>query len=323
MPFAGRSAPVPVVLTLTATVAVAGCREAPGGDETAGATTDGALAGPAMPAVDFEVRASEYTFDVPSEAPSGWVTYRVNNESANEIHEVSLGRLPEGRTHEDYVNDVVRVWTDVAERIDTGELEGADPYAVAGESLPAWAGDIHYVRARGLVSPGRSTLNTQHLEPGLYTIDCWVRSPSGQLHLAAGMSRPLIVTQATSTVPPPAHDITIRVSAGDVLADGDPGTGNRTIGLAADTDADNVHLVRLADGTDPDSVIRWMNWGASAGLQAPAPAEFLGGINRYGNPDPEGHASFTALDIRPGRYAWIVETPGGERPGLWSEFVVE
>lgn len=300
---------------------VAGCGAGPG-DEVAAETVESAAQ--EGPAAIIEIRAAGYTFDAPESVPAGWVTYRLDNTGGHEIHEVSLARLPEGYTHADYVEQVIPAWAEVWSRIDAGELDGADAYPAAAELLPAWADEIQYVRARGLVSPGRGSSNTHYLEPGEYVIDCWVKAPSGAIHLAIGMTRPIRVTEQPSTHSPADPDVTIHVRAGEVESDGElqAGTSTIAIGTGDDVQADNVHLIRMTADTDPDAVIRWMNWYDVGGLQAPAPAEFLGGIHMYGNRMPERGASFTVEDVEAGRYAWIVEGPVGERAGVWREFVV-
>jgi hypothetical protein len=256
--------------------------------------------------------------------PAGWVTYRLDNTGGHEIHEISFARLPEGRTHRDYVEQVIPAWVEVWDRIQAGELDGADAYPAAAELLPEWAGEIQYVRARGLLSPGRASSNTHYLEPGEYSLDCWVKAPSGAIHLAVGMTTPLRVMEQRSTHSPSDADVTIHVRDGQVVSDGDlrAGTSVIAIGTGDDVQADNVHLIRMTPDTDLEAVIGWMNWYDVGGLQAPAPAEFLGGIHMYGNRLSEAGASFTVENIEPGRYAWVVEGPVGERAGVWREVTV-
>jgi hypothetical protein len=307
----------PVVMVVTA-VLVAGCGawvDAPDNADAHG-EPDGAATSPAV----IEIRATDYTFDAPETVPAGWITYRLDNTGGHEIHEVSLARLPAGRSHDDYMEQVVPAWVVVWDRIQAGELDGTDAYAAAAELLPGWADDILYVRARGLLSPGRASSNTHYLEPGEYAIDCWVKAPSGAIHLAVGMSRPLRVMEQSSTHAPADADITIHIRNGSVVSDGELRTGTNVIAIATDDDAeaDNVHLIRMTADTDPAAVIRWLNWYVVGGLQAPAPAEFLGGINLYGNRLPEHGASFTVENIEPGRYAWVVEGPVSERAAVWQ-----
>jgi len=300
---------------LLAALAVTACAEsraAPGADEAAD------------PSV-IEIMVTGYTFDAPDEVPAGWLTYRLNNESGHEIHEVSIARLPEGRTFEEYMEEIIPPWVEVWEGIDSGELDRAGVGALAGELLPEWNRDISYAGARGLVSAGRSTSSSYYLEPGSYVIACWVKTPSGHIHIPLGMARPLTVTGEASDHTPPDPDLEISVVGTQIVVDGELHPGDRTVRFrVADADAPaNVHLIRMDPDTDPEAVVGWMDWYAVGGLQAPTPADFLGGVSAYGSGLHEGRAYFGVENVEPGRYAWIVEGPVGERVGLWKVFQVD
>ncbi|MGB5304203.1 MAG: hypothetical protein WBP17_13740, partial [Gemmatimonadota bacterium] len=79
----------------------------------------------------------------------------------------------------------------------------------------------------------------------------------------------------------------------------------------------DVHVVRLDEGTDLDEVIAWMDWMNVDGLRAPSPATFLGGVHEM----PAGYTAFFTVDLEPGRYAWIAES--GAARGMVEEFTVE
>ncbi len=272
----------------------------------------------------IEITALHHAFRAPDEIPSGWVTYRVNNERAEEIHEVSLALLPDGKTQEDYLEEVIPVWENVWERIHTGEIdEQAEAVQLANEVLPEWNREVRYVRARGLISPARSTMNTQYLEPGNYALSCWLKSADGQLHISHGMSRPLTVTEQKSEGTAPVADVGLSISDGEIKNEGTLQRGTQTIALrmSGENAHDNVHLVRMAEDTDLAAVSSWMNWYSAGGLQAPAPAEFLGGVHTYGHRSPDNRAYFTVENVEPGRYAWLVQAPAGEK--LWEIFTVE
>ena len=78
-----------------------------------------------------------------------------------------------------------------------------------------------------------------------------------------------------------------------------------------------MHLARLQDEVDLDEVTQWMDWMEIAGLQAPAPAEFLGGTQEM----PIGHTAYFTVNLEPGRYAWITEASADK--GMFNEFTVE
>lgn len=301
-------------LLLFLIVSTSACREAES------ETTEDA---PSAPGV-IEITAADYAFDAPAEIPSGWITYRLNNEKAHEIHEVSLARLPEGKTHEEYVTEVIPVWETLWEQMQAGEIaSAAEIYEAAGQQLPDWADDIAYVRSRGLVSPGRSTRNTLYLEPGTYSIDCWVKAPDGRIHLAQGMSRPLVVTEEDSGASEPEADVEITISGGEIVTAGELTPGDHTIALLLEEgfEHDNIHLVHLEEDTDLAEVARWMDWYWEGGLRAPAPADFFGGAHAYGTV-PRGNAAYFSVEnLEPGRYAWIVEAPAEDE--MWQTFTIE
>jgi hypothetical protein len=270
----------------------------------------------------FEVVVSGDGFLAPDEVPSGWVTYRLRNETAYQMHEISLARLPEGKTQADYIAEAVPVWEAVMRRVQSGELKGYEEVAAAAaELLPGWVDDVHYVRARGIVSPGRSTQNTIYLESGNYALSCWLKAADGTLHIARGMSRPLQVTGTPSLSEPSGVDVEVIILDGEVQTKGALTADNQVIALHLGGDYDNVHLVRIVSETDLAPVIEWMDWYTADGLRAPAPVEFLGGVHAYGNESPTGRVYFTVEAIKPGEYAWIVEAPVSER--MWKRFVVE
>lgn len=70
-----------------------------------------------------EITAAEYAFVAPDSVPAGWVTFRLNNEKAEEVHEMDLSRLPEGVSYSDF-EETIPVWGSITERVQTGELGG-------------------------------------------------------------------------------------------------------------------------------------------------------------------------------------------------------
>jgi hypothetical protein len=74
----------------------------------------------------------------------------------------------------------------------------------------------------------------------------------------------------------------------------------------------DVHLIRV---DDPDTVAQtsaWMDWRTPDGLQDPAPALFLGGINDL----PAGQHGYFTVDLAPGDYALIAEMPDPQVAGF-------
>jgi len=61
-----------------------------------------------------------------------------------------------------------------------------------------------------------------------------------------------------------------------------------------------------------------MDWTQPGGLQTPAPAVFLGGLQEM----PAGSTGYLTVTLEPGRYAWIAEIPGTDANGFLKEFSV-
>ncbi len=272
-----------------------------------------------------EVVAADYAFAVPDEIPSGWTTFLLNNEEAHEIHEISLAAIPEGKSYADYVNDFLTPWEIIWEQQQAGEvgMSAAEGFAAFMEIAPEWTAGVTYVTSRGLVSPGRSSSKILYLEPGTYAIDCWVKAPDGTIHLSLGMTRELIVTDEDSGESEPESDIEIMLLDTGIQVDRALTPGNHTVAVRIDEEMpyNNVHLIRMDEETDLAEVTNWLNWYQEGGLQAPVPADFMGGVHTYGNIPYGDTAYFTVENIVPGEYAWVVESDVEEE--YWKTFMVE
>jgi hypothetical protein len=254
--------------------------------------------------------ALDYSFAAPDTIRSGWTTLRLNNETAEEIHEIDLSRLPEEATYADF-EKTIPVWSQITERVQAGELVGpGEVYKAAGPKLPDWA-PAEAITGRGLVSPGRTAEKTVDLEPGTYAMYCFVKSPDGRAHLAKGMSRRLVVRGDSTGASEPEADVEVTVGSGAVDQEGALSPGTNTISARFEEESkgyQTIHLIRVEDDTDLEAVGRWLNWYAEDGLMAPAPAEFLGGATVLSEGPKRDVAYFTVKDLKPGRYAWAVWT---------------
>jgi len=103
-----------------------------------------------------------------------------------------------------------------------------------------------------------------------------------------------------------------------------PGTGKHAFALDFNLNSEgrsfhnNLHLIRMEEDTDLDTVNYWLDWYRLGGLRSPAPADFLGGVEEV----RDGATAYFALDIlEPGNYAWIVFVSRGQ--GLYKTFTVE
>lgn len=307
---------------------------------------------PAAEPHEVEVTAMEHAFQAPNEIPAGWVTFRMSNELAAEIHEISIARLPDEAGFADFMEYYVPVWQQAVNDQQRGMISADEVVDQAMGEMPDWGAEVAYVNARGLVSPGRLARKTVHLPPGDYVMDCWVKTEDGQLHVAQGMARPFTVTaedpgpvaeeeEASGgggySAAGQAGEDELRLPRADgqmhIASDGieDPArlqTGWQRIEVSFEESSeqgvpyhDNVHLVRLDDDTELAEVTEWLDWYQVEGLQSPAPAEFLGGVSTYGQMPEHGAAYFSVEVLEPGEFAWVVKAPGEQQ--MWERFEVE
>lgn len=276
---------------------------------------------PARDAFVVDYVARDYAFVGPTEIPSGWVTMRMANEGL-EHHFIFLTLLPEGKTIEDYASDVGPAFGEAWEALQAGAVDKAGAGAMIGQALPEWYASAASMGGPGLVAPGRTAQATMHLVPGNYVMECYVKTADGVFHVMLGMAMPLTVTEEKSGGVPPRADYAITLYNSKIDVEGTPRAGRQTIAVNFDDHpaaglGNDVHVVRLEEGTDLDEVVQWMDWMNVDGLQAPSPAAFVGGVHEM----PAGNTAFLTLDLEPGRYAFIAES--GAELGMVEEFTIE
>ncbi len=273
-----------------------------------------------------EVEALDHSYDLegPNEIPSGWTTFILNNSMAEEVHEISLVRLPEGVSHEDYLGPYMKAWDILLQEYQEGKVERSGINERVNEMLPEWSDELQYVSSRGLVSPGRSAARTLELAPGDYSMVCWMKTEDGQIHIIKGMSRALRVTSEKTNREEPQPEWEITLKENEIEMDWQPSLGSHEFRLNFSKGADgkllhsNIHLIKLEKGQDLDEVNRWMDWYRVGGLRAEATVEFLGGLDGYFS----STKGYITVEIKePGEYAWIVFVPG--KTGIYKRFSVE
>ena len=274
-----------------------------------------------------DVIARGLTLMAPDEIPSGWTTFRFNNESPM-IHFVLVERVPDGQGIESQQAQVAPVFQAGLDLLGAGEVDAA--LARFGD-LPAWFGEIVFLGGPGLTSPGRTSQATVYLEPGTYLLECYVKT-GGIFHSynpdpsSYGMVHEFTVTDETSEAVEPSATIQIEIStAGGIVVEGELVPGEHTVAVhfVDQTVHENfvghdIHLVRVAGDLDLGELERWMDWTQAMGLQSPAPAEFLGGTNEM----PAGTTSYFTVVLEPGNYAWVSEVPGSAEKGMLKPFSV-
>lgn len=258
-----------------------------------------------------EVTARDFAFDAPDSIPSGWITFRMENAGQQE-HFVILGRLPDGKTFEDYEHQIAAPFYRLWGQYEAGDLDKADFKKRFSESAPDWFGSVGVFGGPGLVAPSRTAQTTVQLEPGEYWMECYVNTPEGEWHARRGMVRPLTVTEKSSGAAAPEADLELAVSEGAIQATGTPTAGEQTVAVhygKRPSDAlfmgNDVHLVRLEEGAEIKALARWMDFWKADGFRAPAPGEFLGGAQDM----PAGDTAYFTVTLEPGRYAWVMEAP--------------
>lgn len=158
-----------------------------------------------------EVTARDFAFEAPAEIPSGWITFRMENAGQQE-HFILLGRLPAGKTFEDYEHHLAEPFYRLWDQYEAGELDKAGFKKAIIEDAPAWADSLRILGGPGLVAPGRTARTTVKLPPGEYWMECCIKTPEGEWHAKLGMARALTVTETSSDGSLPEHDLELTVS---------------------------------------------------------------------------------------------------------------
>lgn len=270
----------------------------------------------------MEIVARGLTFEAPAEVGSGWVTLRLVNES-DMVHFALVQKLPDGVDMARQQAEVAPVFQRGMDRIAAGDMEGA--MAAFGE-LPEWFGGVVMMGGPGLTAAGRTSEATVQLEPGTYMLECYVKT-GGTFHSVNpapgefGMVHQFTVLPDDAGGTEPSADLSVTLSANGLEMDGGLTAGGaRTVAVTfADQSphqnfvGHDLHLVRLdGDGAEA-AVAAWMDWSTPGGLETPAPAEWLGGLNEL----PAGAKGyFTVPALEAGRYALVSEVNDPAGKGL-------
>lgn len=267
------------------------------------------------------ISASDFALDAPEEIPSGWTTMAYTNEG-EESHLLIVGRLPDGKTHDDYAGEVVPVFNDLWYELRGGDINQQEFLEGLEKELPAWYWDVEFTGGSGIIDPGLTTEITLDLTPGTYVLECYMKTEEKEFHTMEGMLRELTVTDTPSQAEPAEPEVEITLSNFEMDIEGNLTPGRRTVGVHVAEHPEegfghNVHVARLGPDADVKNVMRWMNFMELDGLTPPAPAEFVGGMQIL----PEGKNGYFTLDLEPGRYLFLSEYTSAQ--GVWQEITVE
>ncbi len=276
----------------------------------------------------MNVVATGLSFEAPDTVPAGWVTIRFHNTSPV-THFAVVERLPEGVDAARQQKEVAPVFQAGMDRLIAGQPDSA---MAAFGRLPTWFQQVVFMGGPGLTGPGQTSQSTIRLSPGTYLLECYVKS-GGTFHSfnrdtsAWGMVHQFTVTAPASGAAEPRADVSLTISADSgIRVEGKPVAGIQTVAVHfADQRAHenfvghDVHLLKLQPNANLDSLAAWMDWSSPAGLQVPAPATFLGGVNEM----PAGSVGYLTATFEPGEYAWIAEVPHTRTKHMLVPFTVE
>jgi len=279
------------------------------------------------PAAIVNVSAIGLSFEAPDRIPSGWVTFRFENESPM-THFAVLERVPDGIGVDEQQKQVAPVFQDAMNLLAIGKRDAA--MAALGK-LPEWFGKTVFSGGPGLTGPGGSCDATVKLTPGTYLMECYVKTggifhsynPDPSRH---GMIHQFTVTADNSGAPEPKPTLEVTLSSTrGIEVTGTPVAGTNVVAVHYEDQkaygnfvGHDLHLVALADDTNLDSLVSWMDWTRPRGLQTPSPAEFVGGLEEM----PAGQTGYLTVTLDPGRYAWISEVPQADKKGMLRVFTI-
>lgn len=269
-----------------------------------------------------DVTVTGHSLELPETIPSGWTTFRLRNRSP-EVHFGLVELLPEGKTVEDSIAEVVPVFQDGMDLIEEGDPEaGFAEFA----NLPEWYGELVFLGGPGLVAPGETAETTVYLEPGTYVMECYVKT-DGVFHTTHGMIDGFEVTDEASGAPEPTADVDVTVSSdgetGSLDIEGEFRPGKQTIAVHFADQAvhgnvlgHDLHIARIEDDDELEALEDWMSW--ITGLEVPAPAHFIGGTHEM----PAGSTAYVDVVLKPGTYVLVSEVDAPDAKGLLETITV-
>lgn len=248
---------------------------------------------PAAPYV-VEMHQADFVYAMPSEIPSGWITFRAPNHG-EEHHVAVFLKLPEGVTRAD--------WSEAM----------ADPETARSSD---WWGALEDAGGTGAVAPGGTAETIIKMEPGLYGVLCGVIAADGTSHWAHGMHTTFEVTGEQSGAPEPVADIRLTLGEDGLEQEGVVVTGRQVVAVhfadQPDGATHDLHVARLEDGQTLEAVIQLMDRPIE-----PFPMNFVGGVEQA----PEGRTDYFVVEFEAGRYAWTCHLNASN--GMAHEFLVE
>lgn len=271
------------------------------------------------------VTSTAMDFQVDEEIPSGWSTFRYYNNSPV-THFFSLSKLPvvdgEQKTAQDEADEAGDIYGEALELINEGNRSKA--FAVL-QNLPEWASEKIHFGGVGMLSPGGVGQTDIYLEPGVYLMECYVKT-GGEFHALMGMYANITVTEDESEATPPESTLQMKISTEngfEIDEEIEPGRHVLEVyfedQVSENGSGHDVHLVKLTENSQLEKLGDWMVWTTPEGMNTPAPAgEFLGGVQNL----RAGETGYMTVDLDLGEYAWISEGTDLSARNLLKKFTV-
>lgn len=258
--------------------------------------SDGAT-GSAPP--ELVVQATDFDYPNTAETSAGMTQVTVDNQG-QELHQVALVQLLEGKTVDDFLAYAATA-------------KETDP-------LPSWA-----VTAGGpaVAAPGQKASSFVDLSPGTYAMLCNIPDAQGVPHAQKGMVKPLTVTAGAATsASAPAADIALKQSDFAFDLPAEVTAGNHVIEVSnTGAQMHEAALVKLDEGATAMDVAAAFAPGGSG----QPPAMPVGGVGAI----PAGASQSFPADLSAGRYALLcfIADPASGQPhvalGMAKEFDVK
>ena len=279
-----------------------------------------------------EVVTDHMDLKIQSEISSGWTTFEYINDG-HAPHFFVLERMPEGKTFEDSKAEIVPLFQEAMNAIVAQDWDKMDAaFAALGEV--EWYSDIVFTGGPGIVSEGHTATSTVYLQPGTYTIECYVKNENNIFHVTMGMIEGFTVTEDENgyVEPKPTMEVDISTASG-ITFDEKVRPGKQIIKVNFEDQTTyahalghDVHLVKLDENADVAGLNDWMNWSSPAGLLTPVPegVTFLGGMQELPAEDGNYESSVGYIETRlePGTYAFIAEIPDPQSHNMFKIFSV-
>ena len=266
-----------------------------------------------------EVVASDSSLQSRSTVPSGWVTFRMENEGTAH-HSFKLRKLPKGQEFEEYRRGLFVPADSLEEALVEGKIDTATYQKEMRKHVPEWFGQVNTVGGITGLAPGETARITHKLGTGHYVLSCLFRTPENRTHALLGVRAGLHVTEDSSEAAPPEADVTAQISSGGLNVEAGALSDEQIVAFRSVKGPQGTHspwagLFRLSGETDADAVVSWM----SRGIPLPAPTAWIGGPE----PLPVGDVAYVHVgDLSPGRYAWVTEA-ARDTSGMIRTFAVE